>query len=262
MSTLLNFVNRVSDEDAIYLYNRADEDSADKSKDSTETSETVFSSASRRLVLFISHNSYLVTFGYINDALVWFSNTPVSDTLLTRRIFDCVKVGAFYRKVEPETVLNLVGMTQRDLYGMCRTDVISLENDHPLFSGSIVSQPPQNNQPALTGVEFANLIAVMPQRFKSMIGNIGTDDDILAELEKDYKRLVALSHAEPVDAENNSRYTGNNYCYKEALAIRDKWSKAECLKMADRAAIRTLYCDICSHPFVTHKQAVSDMLHV
>lgn len=249
MNTLLNYVNRVSDTDATYLYNYANREDND-----ADAFETVFLSKNRRLVLFISHNRYLVAFGFVSNALVWFSYTPVSDILLTRRVFDCMKIGAFYRKVEPEIVLNLVGMAQRDLYRMCRTDVIKLEDAHPIFSGSIVSQPPTENQPPLTGVEFANLIAVMPQRFENMIASIGTDDDIIIELEKDFKRLTALS--------SGSVGSEDDYCYKEAMTIRDKWRKAECLNMAERATIRGLYGDICWHPFVTPNTTISEMLGI
>ena len=72
----------------------------------------------RRLTIWLSHRHDMITFGYINDALVWFSFTKTDDRLSSRRIFDCNKVGAFYRNSTQANALESAGMTVENLSDM------------------------------------------------------------------------------------------------------------------------------------------------
>lgn len=244
MDMMLNLVNKIPDDEAEYLYQKV-EDTAGNDKETVAIEPTT---EHRRLVLFVSHSRDLITFGFINDNLVWFSFTKTDDLLLTRRIFDCMKVGKFYRKVTPDKALMLTGVAQLDLYGMCRADITHLECDYPTFTGCLTN----SSENSVTGVEFANLIAVLPQRIKANINNIGTIDDILIELEKDYQILETLRDSNDTVQKKRSK----------ALAIRNKWCNAICLNMSDRATVRSLYRDICCHSCAVDLPAIADMFAI
>ena len=229
LDKMLNLVNNVAESDAEYLHKS-------EARDAVRSA----SSEHRRMDLYISQSGNLTAIGYVNGNLVWFSITKVNDLFLTRRVFDCMKVGSFYRRVSLMTILDSVSVTMKDLESMCYVNAEHIEKDHPIFSGCLVSQPEQEGKEPLTGTEFAKIIAVLPLRLQSAIPNIGTEDDILTELEKDYATLESLySKSESYNPQKQQK----------ALSICRKWRTAECLKLSERAAIRTIYHDVCYHRY-------------
>ena len=84
----------------------------------------------------------------------------------------------------------------------------------------------------LTGVDFANILAVFPLRFRESITKIGSEDDIYTELEKDYQKITSLPIASGIESDMVS-------------GIHEKWHKAECVKFCARASVRGLYHDVC-----------------
>lgn len=209
---MLNLVNNVHDDKAEYLRN------VDISTDNIR----------RYLDLYVSHNDQLIAIGYENDNLVWFSQTKTSDMLLSRRIFESMRQSCFYRRVKLDDILCSVNMTLTDLQYMCYAKLDEITTDHPVFSGCIKG----NDGNFLTGLDFANIIAVLPSRLKNSIVKIGSEDDIIAELEKDRRLLDTYVLHE------------GKQC-KKITEITDKWRGAECLKLCDRASVRSLYHDIC-----------------
>lgn len=246
MSALLNLINTISDEDTERLYETVDKNS-EKSPNETQQ-QPIRSAEHRRLVLFISHAHDLVAFGFLNENLVWFSYTKTDDMFLSRRIFDCMKVGAFYRKTTPECALASAGLIQRDLLSMCRIDVLNIEESEPVMKGCVSIQ--QDNG-SMTGEDFAKFIAVCPTRLESNIANIGTIDDILLELEKDYQKLESLYDDDKISSQEK-----NN----KASALCAKWSKAICLNMSDRAMLRNLYRDVCYYEKAVEIPPIMQML--
>lgn len=248
MSALLNLINTISDEETERLYETVDNDS-EKSSDETQK-PSIRSVERRRLVLFISHAHDLVAFGFSNENLVWFSYTKTDDLFLSRRIFDCMKVSAFYRKTTPERALATAGLIQRDLLSMCRVDVLDIEKSNPVLTGCITIQP-SDDKSDMTGEDFAKHIAVCPTRLESNILNIGAIDDILLELEKDYQKLGELYNNNKIpDQEKNNK----------ATALCDKWRKVVCLNMSDRAVLRNLYRDVCYYEKAVEIPSVTKML--
>lgn len=248
MSVLLNLINTISDEETERLYETVDRKSENTSDE--ERKPIIRVEEHRRLVLFISHAHDLVAFGFSNENLVWFSYTKTDDLFLSRRVFDCMKVGAFYRKATPERALAAAGLIQRDLYGMCRIDVLNVEKPTPVLTGCITVQP-QDEKSAMTGEDFAKLIAVLPGRLETGIANIGEIDDILLELEKDYQKLECLYDDDkiPIQEKNN-----------KATALCERWRRAVCLNMSDRAVLRNLYRDVCYYEKAYEIPSVTQML--
>ena len=271
---ILNLINKIPDDEAEYLYphektdvNSDAGDSESKSDDKYDIGEVIDNELPashegesvelpephiehRRLVLFVSHSRDLISFGFIDENLVWFSLTKTDDLLLTRRIFDCMKVGKFYRKVTPDKALMSTGVAQIDLCGMCRIDITHLESDRPVFTGWLENASGKDKKGIVTSVEFANKIAVLPERIRANIADIGSADDILTELEKDYKTLETLYDNDDTAQEKRDK----------ALVIRSKWYDAKCLNMSDRATIRTLYRDVCYHKCAVDLPSIVDML--
>lgn len=231
LDQMLNLLNNIPEEDADYLYGKGE-----------TPEETRLAAENRSMDLYISQNGNLTAIGFIDGNLVWLSITRINDLFLTRRVFDCMKVGGFYRKVSFDTALTALSVTTKDLENMCHVNIQHLEHAHPVFSGCLVNQTKRDGDDALTGTEFAKILAVLPMRLRSLIPQIGAEDDILAELEKDYAALEALYPS------NDAAY--NPEKHDMAVAICSKWQSAECLKLSDRARIRTLYHDICYHRHV------------
>ena len=248
MSTVLNLINTISDEETERLYEPIDDDSDKQSGESQV--QPIHRVEHRRLVLFISHTHDLVAFGFLNENLVWFSYTKTDDLFLSRRIFDCMKVSAFYRKTTPERALAAAGLIQRDLLSMCRVDALDIEKSNPVLTGCITIQP-SDDKSDMTGEDFAKLIAVCPTRLESNISNIGTIDDILLELEKDYQKLESLYDNDKISSQEK-----NN----KATALCDKWRRAVCLNMSDRATLRDLYRDVCYYEKAVEIPSVMKML--
>lgn len=244
----LNLVSRVRDEHAELLN---ENDSQQNNQNSVvESVEHSPLSDYRRLTLYISHKNDLVTFGYVNSNLVWFSFTKTSDLLSTRRIFDTLKVGSFFRKTTINEVLPLVGMTMNDIRGMCRIDVDDVSKAHPVISGCVQVTMSDDNDKSFTGVDFAEFIDVLPNRLKSNIGNVGTFEDIMSALNKDFDTLESLY-------DSDSEY--NDIAYKQAAVICNKWRGVSCLNMSDRASLRSLYKSVCYHSaFLRTKSVVEE----
>lgn len=188
----------------------------------------------RRMDIYISHNDMMLAIGYEDGNLIWLSHTPLSDLFLSRRVFECMKEGEFYRRVKLRDVFNIVGMHERDLQTMCHVGLDNIQSEKPVFSGCITGSGSSNK---LTGIEFASIIAVLPKRLRDMIPNIGSEDEILSELEKDSQCLDELYHpGSKLDV----------IAKRKVDDIRSKWLNADCLKLADRAIIRTLYRKVCN----------------
>ncbi len=214
---MLNFINTMPDEFAEYL----------KDVDHMTTANH------RRMDLFISHKDELLVFGYFNSNLVWFSRSNLNDTFLSRRIFECVKQGVFYRRAELEDVVNAANITAEDLYGMCGASLDGVETDTPKFSGCITND---DTMTMMHGMDFANFIAVVPKRLRALINDIGSENDILDELDTDYQTLETL-YGDGTDCDDEKKAAIYDIC--------DKWREAECLKLCRRASIRTQYMDVC-----------------
>ncbi len=223
-TNMLNLINNVSEDDAKYLYKNSDEKIIDNH---------------RSMDLYFAHNGVMAALGYLNGKLVWFSYTGLRDKLLSRRIFDCMKFGAFYRETSLDTALAAAGMTSSDLQKMCHAHVEHLENNQPIFTGCISSST-ENREEAMTGVEFADSVISVPASLKAIVPLVGTDDDIIAHLEKDYQLLEALYG-------KNEGFSPQKQ--QQAKQISAKWQNVDCLKMADRAAIRTLYYKVRYHRY-------------
>lgn len=217
MTSILNKANMVHDDKAEYL--RDVERSGLKH---------------RRMDIYVSHNDMMLAIGYEDGNLVWLSNTPLSDLFLSRRVFECMKEGEFYRRVKLKDVFAVLGMTQKDLQTMCHVGLDGLENEKPVFSGCITGSGQDNR---MTGTSFATIMAVLPKRLRAMIPAIGSEDEILAELEKDSQYLDELYHSDSKFDVASKR---------KADDIRIKWRNADCLKLIDRAVIRTLYRKVCN----------------
>lgn len=232
--SMLNLLNILPENEAEYLYNK-DEDRAFIQQSEAE--------ANRHMDMYVAQNGNLTAIGYLDNNLVWFSVTRINDLFFTRRVFDCMKVGSFYRRATFDKALSTASVTARDLEFMCHIGIQHMERDHPTFSGCLVSQSEQEDGNALTGIDFAKIIAVLPMRLSSAIPQIGSEDDIITELEKDYATLESLysSDSDPYEPSKNMT----------ALTICNKWRSVECLKMSGRAAIRTLYHDICYHRYAS-----------
>ncbi len=222
MAVMLNILNKVHEDEAIRM-----------------SKEEVEAYKHRSMDLYFTHNNMLVTFGYLNGNQVWFSYTNLDDVFLSRRIFDCMKFGAFYRKTDLDTALSVSGMIKSDLLGMCHAAVTHLEDNHPIFTGSIISKEPTDDKP-MTGVDFSQIVISVPQCLRSHIPDIGEDDDIITALEEDYQRLEALYADNEAYSEAKRR---------EAEAICKRWADADCLKLSNRAVIRTLYRDVRYHRY-------------
>lgn len=216
MNKMLNLVNNVSENDAEYLYKV--NDICDNTKQR------------RRMNCYIAQTGCLLALGYLNNDLVWLSSTSINDLFLTRRIFDCMKVGEFYRKTTIDKALFTIGMIPRDLEMMCHVGVNDIETEHVVFTGCVSNS--NISESVMTGVEFAKLMAVLPLRLKKAIEAVGADDDIFDALEKDLGIL--------------SSFSGPN---QTAADICNKWRSVECLKLSDRAAIRTYYHSVCYHKY-------------
>lgn len=217
MTEVFNMANLVSDESAVYLV--SDENFR------TDINE-------RHLDMYISHNDVLFAFGYVNDALVWLSTTNLSDSFLSRRVFECVRCGSFYRRVEFSTALDTMNLTRTDLQAMCYVRLDGITADEPVFTGCIVGSYTSGR---MSGIDFADIIAVMPKRLRQSIVNIGTEDEILTELEKDQQCLDAIY--------NRGIALDKDSCDK-IYSICDKWREAECLKFCSRASVRMLYRNV------------------
>ena len=195
----------------------------------------VFETETRKFVLYLSYRYDAVIFGYVNDNLVFCCNTKTNDMLSIRRAYDCVKAGSFYHKTSLDTMLDYMGLVVCDLQNMCYIQIDDIISDNPRWSGCFV---PNINDICMLSITFAEYIAVLPQRLKDAIKQIGSDDDILAELEADFEFLQKLyGPNEPFDFNK----------YQQAIAICDKWGRVGCLHMSDRATIRKLYRDVCFH---------------
>lgn len=218
MSALLNIANNVRDDYAQYLRDIEGYDNSVKR---------------RHLDVYIAHNDMLIVVGYESDNLVWVSYTRLHDLFLSRRVYDCMREGNFYRSLKLPDVLDTVGLREKDLQGMCYARLDNIELDQPVFSGCIVGEKKES---VFTGVDFAAIVAVSAKRLKSMIANVGSDDDIISELEKDRQYVEAL-YNNGVGFDDNRR--------KKIAEISNKWRQAECLKLSERAVIRTMYRDIC-----------------
>lgn len=223
-TNMLNLINNVSEDDAMYLCKNPDEKITDNY---------------RTMDLYFAHNDVMAALGYLNGKLVWFSYTGLRDKFLSRRVFDCMKFGTFYRETTLDTALAAAGMTLEDLQKMCYAHVEHLEQNQPVFSGCITSST-ENREEAMTGVEFADSIIGVPASLKAIVPLVGATDDIITELEKDYQFLEALYGV-------NESF--NPVKQQQAKQISAKWQRVDCLKMADRAAIRTLYVKVRYHRY-------------
>lgn len=221
MTESLNLVNMIADSSAEYLRD-------------IETDDDTSSVDIRHMDLYVTHNNLLVAIGYVNSNLVWFSVTSLSDLLLSRRIYDCMKQGVFYRRVALSTLLEATGMTEKSLQTMCHVRVDGIQNDKPIFSDCIVSDSSEFSE--FNGSVFADIIAIMPKRLRAAISDIGSNDDIITELEKDYQQIELL-YNEGVGLDDIRRNNIHSIC--------EKWSLAPCLKLSERATIRTTYHKIC-----------------
>lgn len=212
LDKVLNLVNMLRDGKAQYL----------KEIDNYEVG------VERHLCLYTSYKDELVAIGYEGERLVWFSRTNTSDLLLSRRIFECMKQSKFYRYATLSEVLAYENLFVSDLEHMGYTRLDKIQSDKSVFSGCIVEN---NFEQKLTGIDFAAVIASLPKKMKKLISKIGSDDEIITELEKDYQ-IAAFFHNSGKDKSKIEQ-------------IRNKWAKAECLKYSDRASIRSIYYDIC-----------------
>lgn len=218
MTEIFNIANTVSDNDAVYL--TADENFR------TDINE-------RRLELYVSHNDILFAFGYVNDALVWLSTNELSDLFLSRRVFESIRSSVFYRRVDFSAALKAMVLTKADLQSMCYVRLDNVNADTPVFSGCITGSYTSER---MSGVDFAEIIAVMPKRLRQTITNIGSEDEILTELEKDQQYLEAV-YNRGVDLDDERR--------KKIQTVCEKWRGAECLKLCSRASVRMLYRNVC-----------------
>jgi len=214
MATMLNLINHIPDSMAEYL----------RDVDTDEHTNE------RRMDLFISYNGMLITFGYCNDSLVWFSCTSLSDGFNSRRIFECMRQGVFYRRVKYEDVLAYANVTEKDIGFMYHISLDNVQTDTPLFSYDIsLPSPP-------TGLDFANTMMSVFIHLTNLGKDLGSDNDILIELSKDQQYANALY--------NN----GLGFDDKRRLQLIDiynKWQKRSFLTLSNRASIRSAYYDIC-----------------
>ena len=216
MASMLNLVNVLPDDMAEYLRDL----------------DINLERCDRRLDLYVSHNDIVVAIGYENDSLVWFSRTMLSDTLSLRRVFESMKQSYFYRRALLSDVLLSANMTIKDLQYMCNVRIENISIDKPVFSGCIVGSCEAD---VMTGMDFAKAITALPEYLKASIGKIGSDDDIISKLEKDFQTLERLRFSVEDKDERRERMT----------EISEKWRRAECLKLSERASIRSLYHDVC-----------------
>lgn len=223
MELMLNLMNRIGENDAEHL-----------------SREKKSSNVKRTMDLYFTHTNMLVALGYFDDDLVWFSYSSLSDVFLSRRVFETMKHGWFYRKAPLDKALATAGMLERDLEYMCYAHIDSLEQRFPVFSGCISLPEPDENKSSFAGVDFAQVAAVCPERLRTAIKQIGTEDDIAVVLADDFKNLENLYDV------------GEAHSYRkqqEAKRICDKWRNAVCLKMSERAFVRTLYHDVLYHRY-------------
>lgn len=211
MTSMLNLVNTMPDSKAEYLR------------------DLIIDEDNHRLDLYVSHNNELIALGYEDDNLVWFSVTTTSDMFLSRRIFESMRESRFYRRVPLADALSAANLKEKDLEYMCYIRLDNVRTDNPVFSGCIVGNGVSGK---LTGVDFANILAVFPLRFRESITKIGSEDDIYTELEKDYQKITSLPIASGIESDMVS-------------GIHEKWHKAECVKFCARASVRGLYHDVC-----------------
>ena len=221
---MLNLLNELA-EDKIEVLSKSSRD-----PDSLEIIER------RRLDIYVSHTGEMISFGYGGDDLVWFSRTPTTDLLITRRIYDCMMVGVYYRKTTVDTIITAAGIKQEDLDAMCFVCIDQIQTGQPEFSGCLVGKI-ENGGNIIAGENIAKYMAVLPQRLKAAIPKIGQSDDIHAALQKDYKALESLKLSNVPDLEKGRR----------AVNICTKWQRLQCLKMSERASIRSLYHKVCNH---------------
>lgn len=212
LDNVLNHVNMLSDTKAQYL----------------KEIDNYNMDAERHLCLYTSYKDELIAIGYEGEQLVWFSRTDTNDLLSSRRIFECMKQSKFYRYAALSEVLAYEKLFVSDLEHMGYTRLDNIQSAKPVFSGCIVGNRFEQN---MTGTDFAAVMISLPNEMKKLITKIGSDDEIIVELEKDYQ-IAAFFYNSGKDKSKIEQ-------------IRNKWTKAECLKYSNRASIRSRYYDIC-----------------
>lgn len=198
-----------------------------------------FETEKRSLVFYLSHKQDVVILGYINEFLVFFGMTKTEDILSVRRSYDCIKSGGFFNTTSLENMLNFVNYKPCDLEDMAQVLIDDMTADTPVWAGCFI---PQRKDANMSSIMFAEYMAVLPQRLKASIATIGSNDDIIAELESDYEILQNLY------AEDE---TYNFDKYQKAIKISNKWSNVGCLHLSERASIRFLYRRILFHESLT-----------
>ncbi|MCR5166748.1 MAG: hypothetical protein K6C13_05965 [Oscillospiraceae bacterium] len=222
MEAMLNLANNIPEDEAVKL---------------VETSVEY-----RTMDLYFAHNGMLVAFGYVNGDLVWFSYTSIRDTFLSRRIFDCMKFGKFYRRVTVERALATAGLVEESLLSMCHARISNIEEDYPVFTGCVEVRANSENSQPMTGDDFAEIAAALPDKLRQFVSKVGSDDDIIMNLEADYQTLEELYKPDESISDQKQQIVHD---------IVDKWAQVDFLKMAERAAIRSLYKDVRYHRYAT-----------
>ena len=230
---VLNFVTKILDDSKTKALVKIDEN-GDYVFDENDSPISIFDNECRNIAFFISHRRDLVSLGYINQELVWFSLTKTDDLLHTRRIFDSMKVAVFYRSTDLDTALSMAGMVPRDLETMVPFMVSDVQNEEFMFSTTS-----KNTMMTMTGDEFSAYIQRLPYRLQENITKVyGDTDDLLLKLKVDFEKLQLLY--EPGEAFDIKKY-------RQAAPICESWRKCAFIGMSERPTVRALYSKVCRH---------------
>lgn len=203
---MLNLVNAISDDRAVYLLKQED---------------TVDVTDKRRMDLYISYDGILTTIGYKDDLLVWFSRVRLSDVLSLRRVFESVRWSEFYRYVGFADILSSVNLTEDDLNTQWRIFLTDVETDAAALTG-----PSAVYTYIRSGTEFAHIISHILTRLKEQISQLGSENDILISMERDLDMIA------------------NADASQDTLSTVLSWLNNDYLKVSRRASIRETYCKL------------------
>lgn len=175
----------------------------------------------RRMDLYVSYDGVLTAIGYENDCLVWFSQVRLSDVLSLRRVFESMRWSEFYRYVGLADILSSVNLTEDDLNTRWHMFLTDVEKDAAALTGSSAVYTYIRS-----GSEFAHIISHILTRLKEQISQLGSENDILINMERDLGMIANVDTSQ------------------DTLSTVLPWLCEDYLKVSRRASIRETYCKL------------------
>jgi hypothetical protein len=195
----------------------------------------------KSLTLYISHRGEVISVGRLGRKIVFMSYTAHDNLLSSRRIFEAMQDGTFFRYInEPSEGLSKSLVSFDETNQMARVVLFGFETGEFQLEGCLNFDL---SKAKLNGVVFGSIVNNLIEEITH--GHKINTDKMINRLEGVLKRLGSLAADKSLTDKQRREM---------AFAIAKDWLERDELFLSKRPRVRQLYAMIKTHKFLTQKQ--------